>query len=177
MQLVVPVFWNTSGMITDPAAPWAWPTDTDNCPVVHWDALAEVVVGELVLVEAGTVVDGGVDVDVVLVVVVCPFFVVVEVVVGLVVLAVFPLPLLQPAASSPAMTTAHPTCSLLRYLIHNPFTGHASLSGIPAPVGRHADHRPEEVASWSADREGRTWSRRSETPSTQAMTRPTSRGR
>lgn len=112
MQVVLPVFWNTSGMITDPAAPWAWPTDTDNCPLEHWEAVAEVVVGELVLVEAGTVVDVGVDV--VLVVVGCAFFVVVEVVVGLVVLAVVPLPLLQPAASAPVSTTPNAICSPLR---------------------------------------------------------------
>ncbi len=64
MQVELPVFWNTSGMITEPAAPWAWPTDTDKCPVVHWDVFGAVVVvaGELVVLEAGAVVDGGVEV-------------------------------------------------------------------------------------------------------------------
>jgi hypothetical protein len=62
VHVVVPVFWNTNGMICEPAAPWACPTDTDSCPVVHGVPLAEVVGGELVVLEAGTVVDGAVDV-------------------------------------------------------------------------------------------------------------------
>jgi hypothetical protein len=109
VHVVVPVFWNTNGMICEPAAPCAWPTDTDNCPVVHGAPLAEVVGGVLVVLEAGTVVDGFVDV-----VVGCAFFVVVEVVVFVVLVG---LPLLQPAATAPASTTAHPTCSPLRYII------------------------------------------------------------
>jgi hypothetical protein len=65
VHVVVPVFWKTNGMICEPAAPWACPTDTDSCPVVHGVPLAEVVGGELVVLVVlvrGTVVDGAVDV-------------------------------------------------------------------------------------------------------------------
>ncbi len=118
VQVTVLVFSNTRGMISDPAAPPAWPTETESWLEVHGAEPAvvveEPVVGFVVEEEVVELVEGFV--------VLLEFggFVVLMDVVGL---------LLHPAAMTPARTTAHPICGQFREIIEPPRAACPGVSG------------------------------------------------